>query len=125
MAESMHALGGGHPTSGGAASGGGGGKVYTDFGEAGQALKHLDDAYTQLEEAWRNGQDMEVVKGPGNEPASGGYSSPAVAQGKQHRQDLKQYQNEIKEMRDSLQAHLESQRRTEETNAANHNSIMG
>jgi hypothetical protein len=111
--------GGGHPASSG------GGKNYTDFGEAGQALTHLDDAYVALQDAWSKGQQMELIRGPGRDPASTSFSGTAKSHAEQHRKDIHQYQAEVKSIRDTLQAHLESQRRTEEENAANHKSILG
>lgn len=124
MGESAGKMGGSGPAAKASPASAGGGKNYTDFGEAGQALKHLDDAYEALGDAWRRSQQMEGIKGPGRDPASAGFSKTAKAQAVQHRKDILQQQKDVKSVRDTLHAHLESQRRTEQENAANHKSIM-
>lgn len=98
-------------------------RVSVDYGEANQALKHLETALDTLNQAIRENQDKLWVRGPGNEQPSGTFATSFNSLAKKELRNLATQRNAIQAMHDNLKSHLASQHATEQANTASMNGV--
>ncbi|MGH3629045.1 MAG: hypothetical protein ACRDRL_16615 [Sciscionella sp.] len=121
-------IGGSQPpggSSGAAGSGSGDGAFTTsgpafkvDFGEANQALAHLEEAYNSYDRAWQAGQYMPRVNGPGHEQPSQHFAGGVGKLGADELAKIRNQRDAAGAAYRTLKAQLDSQQRTEDANAA-------